>query len=109
MPDRHTLALLGVTAGWGSTFVVVKDAVEQMPVTDFLTWRFAIAALIMLALRPRTIAALGARGRQVGVVLGLALGSLAHRRKSLIGPIVMHGAAGQREGGSGGGEGGARD
>ncbi len=70
-----TLALLGVTAIWGSTFVVVKDAVEQMPVTDFLTWRFALAALAMLLLRPRCVSTLGTAGRKVGVVLGLALGA----------------------------------
>lgn len=70
-----TLALLGVTAIWGSTFVVVKDAVARMPVTDFLTWRFALAALAMLVLRPRSVARLGPDGRRVGVVLGLALGA----------------------------------
>jgi drug/metabolite transporter (DMT)-like permease len=69
------LALVGVTAIWGSTFVVVKDAVEQMPVTDFLTWRFALAALAMLVLRPRSVARLGTTGRRVGVALGLALGT----------------------------------
>ncbi|MCU1589188.1 MAG: Threonine/homoserine efflux transporter RhtA [Frankiales bacterium] len=69
-----TLALIAVTAVWGSTFVVVKDAVEQMPVTDFLTWRFALAALAMLLLRPRSVAALGSGGRRAGLVLGLALG-----------------------------------
>ena len=69
-----TLALLGVTAIWGSTFVVVKDAVEKMPVTDFLTWRFAMAALAMLVLRPRSVAALGRNGRRDGVIVGLALG-----------------------------------
>jgi drug/metabolite transporter (DMT)-like permease len=74
MPDRPTLALIGVTAIWGSTFVVVKDAVERMPVTDFLTWRFALAALAMLALRPRSVAALGPEGRRAGVLVGLALG-----------------------------------
>ncbi|MDQ1689850.1 MAG: hypothetical protein QOK42_2825, partial [Frankiaceae bacterium] len=37
-----------------STFVVVKDAIERMPVLDFLTWRFAIAAGVMLLLRPRS-------------------------------------------------------
>lgn len=75
MPDRPTLALLGVTAVWGSTFVVVKDAVQRMPVTDFLTWRFALAALAMLVLRPRAVAQLGRQGRRVGLVLGLALGA----------------------------------
>jgi len=70
-----TLALLAVTAVWGSTFVVVKDAVDRMPVTDFLTWRFAIAALAMLVVRPRSVAALGPRGRRAGALLGLALGA----------------------------------
>jgi drug/metabolite transporter (DMT)-like permease len=70
-----TLALVAVTAVWGSTFVVVKDAVEQMPVTDFLTWRFALAALAMLMLRPRAVASLGTAGRRAGLLLGLALGA----------------------------------
>lgn len=75
MLDRPTLALVGVTAIWGSTFVVVKDAVEKMPVTDFLTWRFALAALAMLLLRPRSVASLGTTGRRAGVLVGLALGT----------------------------------
>ena len=70
-----TLALVAVTAVWGSTFVVVKDAVERMPVTDFLSWRFALAAVAMLLLRPRTVAALGPAGRRAGLLLGLALGA----------------------------------
>jgi drug/metabolite transporter (DMT)-like permease len=69
-----TLALVAVTAVWGSTFVVVKDAVEKMPVTDFLTWRFALAALAMLLIRPRSVASLGPSGRRAGALLGLALG-----------------------------------
>jgi drug/metabolite transporter (DMT)-like permease len=60
---------------WGSTFVVVKDAVDRMPVTDFLTWRFAMAAVAMIALRPRALAALGPSGRRAGALLGLALGA----------------------------------
>ncbi|MBK5306822.1 MAG: DMT family transporter [Frankiaceae bacterium] len=63
-----------MTAVWGSTFVVVKDAVERIPVTDFLTWRFALAALAMLLIRPRAVATLGPGGRRAGVLLGLALG-----------------------------------
>ncbi|MDP9182083.1 MAG: DMT family transporter [Actinomycetota bacterium] len=72
--DRPTLALIGVTGIWGSTFVVVQDAIEQIPVTDFLTWRFGLAAVVMLALRPRSVAALGPRGRRAGTLVGLALG-----------------------------------
>jgi drug/metabolite transporter (DMT)-like permease len=70
-----TLALLAVTAVWGSTFVVVKDAVERMPVSDFLAWRFAIAALAMLLLRPAAVARLGSAGRRAGLFLGAALGA----------------------------------
>jgi drug/metabolite transporter (DMT)-like permease len=75
-PDlAPALALVGVTAIWGSTFVVVKDAVAKMPVTDFLTWRFGLASLAMLALRPRSLTRLGTTGRRAGVLVGLALGS----------------------------------
>ncbi|MDX6199224.1 MAG: hypothetical protein QOJ79_2375 [Actinomycetota bacterium] len=69
------LALIAVTAVWGSTFVVVKDSVEKMPVTDFLTWRFALAALAMLVVRPRAVGSLGPGGRRAGVLIGLALGA----------------------------------
>jgi drug/metabolite transporter (DMT)-like permease len=70
-----TAALVGVTAIWGSTFVVVKDAVEKMPVTDFLTWRFGLATVAMLLIRPRSVARLGAKGRRAGLLVGLALGA----------------------------------
>jgi drug/metabolite transporter (DMT)-like permease len=70
-----TLALVAVTAVWGSTFVVVKDAVKTMPVSDFLTWRFALAALAMLLLRPRAVAGLGRDGRRAGALIGVALGA----------------------------------
>ena len=74
LPHWPALALLAVTAVWGSTFIVVKDAVEAMPVTDFLTWRFALAALAMLVLRPRSVSRLGPSGRRAGALLGVALG-----------------------------------
>ena len=68
-----TLVLVAVCVIWGSTFVVVKDAVERMPVMDFLAWRFAIAALAMWVLRPRTVTSLSPAARRHGVVLGIAL------------------------------------
>jgi drug/metabolite transporter (DMT)-like permease len=70
-----SLALLTVTAVWGSTFVVVKDAIGRMPVADFLAWRFALAALAMLLLRGRAVGRLGRTGRIRGMLLGAALGS----------------------------------
>ena len=41
-------ALLLVTLIWGSTFVMVKDAVAHFPVFSFLALRFAFAALVLL-------------------------------------------------------------
>src|SRR3954464_3997736 len=74
-PSRDSLAvvvLVAVCVVWGSTFVVVKNAVERMPVMDFLAWRFAIAALVMAALRPRTLRALSPTARRQAFFLGPA-------------------------------------
>ena len=68
------LALVGATAVWGSTFVVVQDAVEQMPVLPFLFWRFALATVVLAVLRPRAVFALSREKRRHGVLLGLMLG-----------------------------------
>ena len=79
MPTRRragqlaTVVLVVVCVVWGSTFPVVKHAVEHMPVMDFLAWRFSIAALVMAALRPGAVRALSTRARRHGVVLGLLL------------------------------------
>src|SRR3954454_12293686 len=77
-PGRDSLAvvvLVAVCVVWGSTFVVVKNAVERMPVMDFLAWRFAIAAIVMAAVRPRSVMTLDRGGRRAGLLLGLALGA----------------------------------
>jgi len=42
-----TLLLIGVTAVWGWTFVVVKEAVAAYNVLGFLSFRFGIAALVV--------------------------------------------------------------
>jgi drug/metabolite transporter (DMT)-like permease len=68
-----TAALVVVTAIWGSTFIVVKDAVERMPVMDFLAWRFVLAAAVMALARPGAVRRLSPAARRHGVLLGLAL------------------------------------
>ena len=75
--NHHTLAtiaLLATTAVWGGTFVVVKDAVERMPVMPFLFWRFLLAFLVLALLRPRAMLELSPEKRRHGVLLGLMLG-----------------------------------
>jgi drug/metabolite transporter (DMT)-like permease len=42
--------LIGVAAVWGSTFVLVKDAVALYPTLPFLAIRFALATLFLLPL-----------------------------------------------------------
>ncbi|MFN2305302.1 MAG: DMT family transporter, partial [Anaerolineales bacterium] len=70
-----SVALVGVTAVWGYTFLVVQGAIASMPVMDFLAWRFLVASVVMIALRPtclRTVTPLQLlRGIGLGIVLGL--------------------------------------
>lgn len=67
-------ALIGVTAAWGSTFVLIKDLVERIPVTDFLAVRFAVAAIALAAVNPRSVLRLSPAQRRRGLVLGLLYG-----------------------------------
>ena len=46
------VALLAATAVWGSTFVVTKDSVDELAPASLLTWRFGIAAVALLLVRP---------------------------------------------------------
>ena len=69
-----TLGLVVMTAVWGSTFVLIKDVLSRMPVTDFLAVRFIIAALAMLALFPRQVWRLGRAQILHGLLLGVIYG-----------------------------------
>ncbi len=68
------IALLGVTAVWGWTFLGVKDAIAKMPVMDFLAVRFAIAAVLLFIIRPVIPFRIKGRVLWRGVVLGFLLG-----------------------------------
>lgn len=70
-----TLSLVAVTAIWGSTFVVVKDAIARMPAMDFLAWRFTLAALVMAVAALTGLRRLGRAGVCRGAILGVALGA----------------------------------
>ena len=66
----YVLLLVLVTAVWGTTFVLVKDAISQYPTLPFLALRFALAALVMVVVvhRPPSRRAL-----VVGIPIGVAL------------------------------------
>jgi drug/metabolite transporter (DMT)-like permease len=65
--------MVAVTAVWGSTFVLVRDAVAQVPPFTFIAYRFLAAALLLAVLRPRL--AIGGQQPRLaaGVAAGLAL------------------------------------
>jgi drug/metabolite transporter (DMT)-like permease len=68
------VALLAVTAVWGSTFVVLTDTVTRLPVLDLLGVRSALAALAVTLVAPRAVARLSWSQRRWGLALGLVYG-----------------------------------
>ncbi|MGZ5372783.1 MAG: DMT family transporter [Aeromicrobium sp.] len=75
-PRLAALALLSVTALWGSTFILIKDLNDRLPVVDFLGVRFAIAAAALFLVAPRAIARLSPdvrrRSAYAGGIYGIA-------------------------------------
>jgi drug/metabolite transporter (DMT)-like permease len=69
-PWINTLLLVGVTAVWGWTFVVVQDAISAFGVLGFLALRFALASL---ALSPILLSGVTRRTFLVGGGIGLVL------------------------------------
>jgi drug/metabolite transporter (DMT)-like permease len=67
------LALVAIAAVWGATFVMVQDAVREMPVTTFLAYRFTSAGLVLAALFARPLSELGAAGWKAGLRMGVYL------------------------------------
>ena len=61
------LALVAVTAIWGWTFVVVKDAIASFPIAAFLAYRFALAAIVLL---PALL-----RAKRAAILAGLPIGA----------------------------------
>jgi drug/metabolite transporter (DMT)-like permease len=69
------LGLLAVTAAWGSTFFLIKDLLDRIPVADFLAVRFTIAALALWLIAPKAVAKLSPIARRRAVLLGLVYGA----------------------------------
>ena len=82
MTARHKLqlklapwALLTVSAAWGFSFVVMKDAIQRQSVNNFLFTRFTLAVIVLILIRPQVIKHFNKdllqRGGLAGVFLGL--------------------------------------
>jgi drug/metabolite transporter (DMT)-like permease len=65
------LVLVGITAVWGTSFVVVKDALARADPFSFMALRFGLGAIAASALAGRHLRAPGALGG--GLVLGAFL------------------------------------
>lgn len=75
LPLLAIVALVLVTIVWGATFVVMKPAIEQEPFFDFLAFRFTIAGLIMVVVKPTVLKVFKPQLLLRGLVLGLLLGA----------------------------------
>lgn len=69
-----TVALIVVTAVWGSTFFLIKDVVQRVAVADFLAVRFVVAALAMALMFARPLMRLPRRQWLQGLALGVVYG-----------------------------------
>src|SRR6476661_6858835 len=69
-----TFALLAITASWGSTFFLIHDLLERVPVLDFLAVRFTIASIAILLVSPRAVRALSRERTRHAIVLGALYG-----------------------------------
>jgi len=68
-------ALLAVAAMWGISFVWMKDILDQQDVYSFLTSRFVVAALAIIAINPKVLRHFTKELVFKGLIIGMALGS----------------------------------
>lgn len=66
-------ALVGVAVVWGLTFVMVQDAIETLPTTAFLAYRFLPAAALVALIYRRALRELSADGWRAGLLMGVFL------------------------------------
>lgn len=69
-----TVALIVVTAVWGSTFFLIKDVVQRVAVADFLAVRFVLAAAAMALMFARPLLRLPRRQWLQALALGVVYG-----------------------------------
>jgi drug/metabolite transporter (DMT)-like permease len=60
---------------WGASFVLMKDAIKRQDVNSFLFTRFAVAAVVMILLKPRVIKLFSRDLVAKGFIAGCFLGS----------------------------------
>jgi drug/metabolite transporter (DMT)-like permease len=69
-----SLLLLAVSAIWGGAFVSMKGTLERLDVNSFLTWRFLIATLLLIFIRPKVLKKFNRELILKGALVGFFLG-----------------------------------
>ena len=67
------LSLVGIAAIWGLTFVMVQDAVERLPVSAFLAYRFLPACALVAVIFRKELPRLSRGGWVAGLLMGVFL------------------------------------
>jgi drug/metabolite transporter (DMT)-like permease len=67
--------LTAVAAIWGSAFLSMKGTLERLDVNSFLAWRFTIATLFLILIRPSVLKRIDLPFLKKGVILGIFLSS----------------------------------
>jgi len=70
-----SITLMAIAAIWGSAFLSMKGTLERLDVNSFLAWRFTIATLLLIAIRPSVLKKIDLHFLKKGVILGLFLSS----------------------------------
>lgn len=89
---RADLMLLSVAIFWGVTFLMVQDAIKNVPVYAFLFFRFALSAILMFFIAYKHLKHINKHNVIYGIVLGLFLFSafatqtfgLSHTKSSIV-------------------------
>ena len=67
--------LTAVAAIWGSAFLSMKGTLERLDVNSFLAWRFTIATLFLILIRPSVLKKIDLPFLKKGAILGAFLSS----------------------------------
>lgn len=70
---RADLLLLSVAIAWGVTFLMVQDAIENVPVYAFLFWRFTLASILMFIISYKYLKLMDKKTILYGFILGTFL------------------------------------
>jgi drug/metabolite transporter (DMT)-like permease len=70
-----SVALMAVALIWGGAFLSMKGTLERLDVNSFLAWRFLIATLLLILIRPSILKKIDLPFFKKGVILGLFLSS----------------------------------